>query len=473
MTFRYTTLVLALALTACGGDKNNDTDDTDTSGGGTDTDPNDTSGGTDTDDSGTPALDPCTEYTGNITCAGTVATLTGTFTKDIRLTKGYTWVLSGKVQIGEDGTEDAEPTNNAVLTIDPGVTVYGTNQSFLAINRGSQIFANGTAQEPVVFTSQKKALGEDAAAGDWGGLVLNGRAPVNAAATAGGAIAGEAGTGLFGGNTPNDNSGKLSYVRVEFGGFPVLPDEELNGITFAGVGSGTQVDHIQVHFNADDGIEFFGGTVDVKYAVLSCIADDSLDTDFGYVGRIQHLVAVACSEAGETGDPSGTENDNLKDNNAATPVSKPVVSNATFIGRAAKSSNMFGVVLRRGTAMEIHNSIVTNYPTACLSVRDEATAPAIKNSIFSCSTDFDPGNGGTDAEEDVFNATGANNSTASPDLESTTLTLGSAPNFKPKSGSPALSGAVQPTGGFFDNVTHKGAFGADDWMTGWTSFPAK
>jgi hypothetical protein len=459
MTFRPHLLLTAMLL-ACNGDKS------------TATDVDETDVDTDGEDSEMPMVDVCTDYPGNVSCNGTIATLTGTFTADIHLTPDYTWVLSGQVQIGEGGTETTEPTETAVLTIDAGTTIYGTEQSFLAINRGSQIFANGTETEPVVFTSEKVALEEDAAPGDWGGLAINGRAPVNNCAAPGCTVAGEAGTGLFGGSMPTDDSGALTYVRIEFGGFDVLPDEELNGITFAGVGSGTEVHHIQVHANDDDGIEFFGGTVDVKYAVLSCVKDDSLDTDFGYVGRIQHLVAVQCDDFSETSDPSGTENDNLKSNNSATPRSAPVVSNATFLGRDLQSAPNFGLVFRRGTAFELHNSVVSGFDSGCLAVRDADSAPVIMHSVLHCAETFEQEDPNTTEEEDVFNAEGADNRTSNPGLADTTLTLGTTPDFRPGPG--LATGGVQPSSTFFDDVDYIGAFepGGDNWLDGWTAFPA-
>ncbi len=471
MTHRYNLSLLpliALCAFACAptDDKSDDTDETD---GETDTDTTDTDDTDETDDT-VVTVDPCT-ITG-VTCDGTLAVLSGTISDDLRLTDAYTWVLSGEVEIGEEGTVDTEPTVTAELTIDAGVTVYGTEGSFLAINRGSKIFANGTAADPVVFTSEATSLGDPRSPGGWGGLVLNGKAPINNCASPGCAAAGEAGTGFFGGSSPADSSGKLTYVRVEWGGFDVLPDEELNGVTFAGVGSGTEVDFLQVHGNDDDGVEFFGGTVDAKHIVASCVKDDGIDTDLGYVGRIQHAVVVACADFSETSDPTGSENDNLSSDNTATPVSAPVLSNITLIGRPLQSSTNNGIVIRRGSALELHNAIVTGFGTSCLSVRDAATAPIIKNSIFDCATTFEGPD--TAFEDAVFNAASAGNSTADADLTQTSLTLGSDPDFRPNSGSPAASGAVQPSATWFDAVTHKGAFaeGGTDWTDGWTDFSA-
>lgn len=257
--------------------------------------------------------------------AGTTATaaiagkeaclLKGTYTSDLSLTSDKVWILSGGVYIGGDNV------NSATLSIQPGTKVYGqTGPDFLVVNRGSKIMAQGTKEAPIVFTSIKTLTGGDRARGNWGGLVLLGNAPVNGCA-AGVALCeaqAEGGAGLYGGNNSSDNSGVLKYVVVEFSGYEVTPDNEINGISFYGVGSGTTVDYIQVHMNQDDGIEMFGGTVNLKHVVLTGNNDDSVDWDKGWRGQAQFILVQQSDEGN-----NGIEADNNKSPMDAAPRSFP------------------------------------------------------------------------------------------------------------------------------------------------------
>lgn len=192
---------------------------------------------------------------------------------DVTLTSENEYVLDGGVFFGGNNKE------NSTLRIQAGTVIRGLPGAFLNIHRGSKIFAEGTASQPIVFTSIKTA---NRNRGEWGGLVLNGNAPINACKP-GVAVCEAVSEGIkvepvyFGGNDPEDNSGVLRYVRVEFAGYPISQDNELNGITFNAVGRGTTIEYIQVHMNSDDGIEFFGGTAQAKHVVLTANEDDSLD----------------------------------------------------------------------------------------------------------------------------------------------------------------------------------------------------
>jgi hypothetical protein len=219
-----------------------------------------------------------------------ICEITGTLTADATLTANIAWALSGKVAVGNDNA------NNTVLNIEPGTTVFGkSGADYLVIARGSQIRAVGTSSNPIVFTSVNDMIGsvtEDSTA-QWGGIVILGKAPSNKcdqAALATCKIEAEGNAGPYGGDKPEDNSGILKFVQVKYAGFEVLTDNELNGITFAGVGSGTVVDYIQVHNNLDDGVEFFGGTVNAKHLVLTGNRDDSLDWADGWTGKVQHVL---------------------------------------------------------------------------------------------------------------------------------------------------------------------------------------
>jgi hypothetical protein len=401
-------------------------------------------------------------------CVDGVGVLSGEYTEDLTLTADCSWLLSGGVLIGDD-------TNETVLTIEPGTTVYGESATngFLVVRRGSKIVANGTADAPIVFTSDLPA--GDRARGNWGGLVINGRAPINACAdgTADCEAEGEGGTGKYGGTDPADSSGSLQYVRVEYGGTEISPDNEINGISFAGVGSGTAVDYVQVHANLDDGVEFFGGNVNVKHIVVSCGGDDGIDWDLGWQGKIQYALVAQCDDAGGY----GIEADGNEADHTATPISNPMLSNLTFVGQPAVPEDNFGIVLRRGTGATIANTVVTGFPAGCLAIRDDATYGnldsgdlALEHVLLGCDEPFE----GDDAddilqEEDVFQA-GAGNALVDPGLTDTALSAD--PDFRPTDGSPAASGGAAPSDSFFDSVSYLGAFdpAGSDWTDGWTQF---
>lgn len=222
-----------------------------------------------------------------------VRVLQGRFTRDVALTSDTYWVIRGTVFFHE-------PEH---LTIEPGTRIVGetATRGTLVIDRGAQIIADGRADAPIVFTSDQP-IGERGRA-DWGGLIINGRAPLN---LPGGVGLGEGDTGAYGGDNPDDNSGILRYVRVEFAGIEFSPDNELNGIAFQGVGRGTTVDYVHVKFNKDDCVEMFGGTVDLKHIIVTACGDDSIDWTFGWTGRIQYAVAQQRGDDADRGIEAAT-----------------------------------------------------------------------------------------------------------------------------------------------------------------------
>lgn len=403
--------------------------------------------------------------------------LAGEITRDLHLTADHEYVLRGGVFIGDD-------VNETVLTIDPGTTIYGetATKGMLVIRRGSKIIAEGTREAPVVFTSPN--LPGSRARGDWGGLVINGRAPVNGCAEAPCEAEGEGGTGKYGGDDPDDDSGVLKYVRVEFAGILLSEDNELNGIAFQGVGRGTEVDYVQVHMNKDDGVEFFGGTVDVRHVVLTGIGDDSLDWTDGWTGRAQYVVALQFDDAGD----QGIEADNNGENNAATPRSHPKLANLTLIGSGGESSDI-GVLLREGTAGNIYNSVIARFGEACLAIDHAETfahaadgngglsgALTVEGTILHCpdSSPFlepkaedVPGRPFT--VEDFFTTLNPGNRLADPGLKDAANIQ--APDFRPRAGAAAAEGAVTVPDPWFEATDYVGAFGpGDDWTAGWTTF---
>lgn len=405
-----------------------------------------------------------------VTCDGNVCTVAGTITEDLTFTKDKQWVLRGGVFIGDD-------VEKTILTVEPGTTVFGETSTLgmLVIRRNSEIHADGTAAEPIVFTSAKPAGSR--ARGDWGGIILNGNAPVNGCDAAPCESFGEGGTGFYGGDDPTDNSGTLRYVRVEFAGRLLSPDNELNGIAFQGVGSGTTVDYIQVHMNKDDGVEFFGGNAEVKHIIVTGAADDSIDWTDGWQGKIQFAVAQQYDDASD----NGIEADNNAEDNEATPRSMPTLSNITLIGSPDSESSDLGMLLREGTGASIHNVIVTGFNDACIDVDDDATFAQVdagnlvmNDSIISCATNFkDDTAENTEpyAASDFFDGTAgdsANNTETDPQLgEPYALDT---PDYKPATASPALGNGVAPSDSFFDNVDYIGAMDdSDDWTAGWTT----
>jgi hypothetical protein len=417
---------------------------------------------------------------------------------------------TGTVQVGGLLKQNTEWTANntyvltrptvvvapAVLTIRAGTTIRGDAGSYLLITRGAKIMAEGTDTAPIVFTSSKTV--GTRARGDWGGVVVLGRATINVTGgqnaiegiPANLMIDGESVDSQYGANDDSDNSGVIRYVRIEFAGFELSTDNELNGLTLGGVGAGTTVDYVQVHRGADDGIECFGGTVNLKHIVISHGNDDGLDLDFGYRGKVQFGVVLQDDAANE-----GYEWDNNGSAQDATPRTMPTVYNMTLVGsklpRTQTQADQNGMVLRRGVAGHLYNHIVMGFQLRAADVRDSATVAqtpdnlGIHNSIFfengaDVGGNFPPEgvDGGLPNNDNGFDEAayflpdGGTNRVENPML--TDPYNKAAPNLVPQGGSPVMTGgATPPNDGFFDTTaTYIGAFGTVNWMAGWTAFPA-
>ncbi|MAP95814.1 MAG: hypothetical protein CMK07_12760 [Ponticaulis sp.] len=316
----------------------------------------------------------------------------GIFTGDLNLTDGdeLIYEVTGTLFIGNDrGPDPANPPAGSVagsLNIEAGVTVvFEGNDDYIVISRGSQINSNGTAANPVVFTAKGVVDGTveqtTSLKGVWGGLVVNGRAPINACADAtavGGTIdcekSGEGASGLFGGATPTDDSGQLFYTRVQYAGVRLTNEDELNGIAWQGVGSGTEADYIQVTNNLDDGMEWFGGNMSASHVVITGVGDDSLDWTDGWQGSVQYAIVypgVLGVDGGMSDDPRGIEADNRNGENDKTPVSSPNVSNVTLVN-SGDSSTQQGALFRRGNSGLFANSIIAGWSVG-LDVDDQQT----------------------------------------------------------------------------------------------------
>lgn len=372
---------------------------------------------------------------------------------NLTLTSDFVYRLDDEgVFIGGDNKQ------NSTLRIQAGTKIVGEPKSFLAVLRGSKIYAEGTKTKPVVFTSISAT---NRKRGEWGGLVLNGNATINSC-KAGTQLCEAISEGIkvepvkFGGTNDEDSSGVLKYVRVEFAGYPMSQDNELNGITFNAVGSGTEVDYVQVNMNADDGVEFFGGTVNVKHLVLTNNEDDSMDWDMGFRGKIQYLLA----KQGDDSADNGIEADNFKSPMNAQPRSNPAISNATFIG--GKNSS-YGLLLRKGTSANFFNSIITGFKKACVDIDDAETfnhgGLKVESSIISCAKNAELEDGDIWPTEKWLRDQG--NHFTNPILS----------GFYPAATSPALGNGVTPDDLFFEPVDYIGAFASaqDNWEADWTS----
>ena len=289
--------------------------------------------------------------------------------------------------------------NNSTLTIEPGTTIKGdfnTLGSSLWILRGSKIQAVGTAALPIVFTSSRTTGRQP---GDWGGLLIVGNAinnrvgpvEVEGSGTDGTAVVGGKNYQVLysGGTTATDNSGTLSYVRVEFAGFAPSLNNELNSFTFAAVGSGTRGSYLQTMGGLDDSYEFFGGGFDLDHLVAYETGDDMFDMSEGFVGRLSFLIGFNSTQltprtgAGSLAtDLEGIENDGCNGSGCTngfnqTPFTVPLVTNFTLVGCGSTtcvgSGGGFGMMIRRGSGGFYANGVVARFPNAGVSLRDAAT----------------------------------------------------------------------------------------------------
>lgn len=324
---------------------------------------------------------------GGGTTTGTTITLQGRINADTTLRKQNTYILKGLVYI----------VGNHTLTIEPGTVIKGSfsgaDVAALIITRGSKIMAQGTPTEPIVFTSASP----NPQSGDWGGIVLCGKAGYNLSynGVAGlyqveGGIDNANGDGLAGSGdavapTPvdNDNSGVLSYVRIEFAGYAYQPDKEINSLTMAAVGSGTTIDHVQVTYAKDDAFEWFGGSVNCKYLITFKTQDDDFDTDNGYKGKVQFGLIIRDSLIADISKSEAFESDNNASGTTAVPKTSAIFSNITAIGPRQTLTNvgnslfLAGAQIRRNSAISIYNSIIMGWPTGVLIDATTGTSTAL------------------------------------------------------------------------------------------------
>ena len=367
-----------------------------------------------------------------------VYTLDKNIESDLTLEEGKTYTLNGGIHVKAGAT----------LTIPKGVTIIAKNDDvvdYILVEQGAKINAEGTADAPIVMTSEKKE------AGAWGGLHICGYAHTN-----NGTGSSEIGNASYGGNDDADNSGVLKYIRLEYTGYAFDEEHEANGVSFYGVGNGTTVEHLQAYMGSDDGFEFFGGSVNVKYMVATDCSDDSFDWTEGWNGKGQYLIAYQAN-AEELGYDCDClmECDNNGSNFGATPVAHPILANVTLVGNGGSKQ---GVRLRAGTQVELYNAIIKGKGQP-LTVETAETENALKNGTSKL--EYVTISGTLDSKENIYTneqfvATGNNTTNTNPILNN--YYVGTVNGGKDLSAD-----------SFFSQTDFQGAVEeGNDWTAGWT-----
>ena len=440
----------------------------------------------------------------------------GNITGNVTWTADKIWRVNGFVRVQDGG----------VLTIQPGTLVIGDRQSkgTLIIQMGGKIIADGTKDNPIVMTSENPPGQREP--GDWGGLVVCGRAPNNVTAVTGQPVELEGGYGGWhGGNDPNDNSGVIRYVRIEYAGIPINPNEEVNTLTMGSVGRGTVIEYVMASYGLDDSFEWFGGTVDCKYLIAYRGLDDDLDVDLGYSGRVQFALSIRGASLADQSGSNGFEVDNNGAGSEAQPYTSGVFANISVIGpkktRETAISLQFqhAAQLRRNSRISIYNSFMTGYPDGLyiddarggsgqaaldghLQIRNVYLAGVNHwggNGYGSAGTIFSgapasgaqhPNNprgnalkshenfpGGHAAMVNWFNTAAFNNHLVAKwedlGIDGSLFDLG-IPKVTLNAGSMLLNAAkwdnTPKADNFFDKVPYVGAFGNTDWTAGWAEW---
>lgn len=483
------------------------------------------------------ALDANERYSNLATVAVTVSSRTvvnvsGVISQNTTWTADKIYKLQGFVRVGDDAKRSGgTDVTGVTLTIEPGTLILGERSSkgTLIVQRGNKIVAVGTESEPIIFTSER-APGQRQG-GDWGGLVIVGRAVNNQGAN----VELEGGYGAYHGigdspiaDPDGDSSGELKYVRIEFAGIPINPNQEVNSLTMGSVGSGTALDFVQASYGLDDGFEWFGGKVNAKHLVVYRGADDDFDVDFGFSGSIQWALGIRDNSLADQSGSNGFEVDNDQSGTSATPYTSAVFSNVTIIGpKKNKDLNIQdnfqnGMHLRRNNKIKVYNSVITGYPNGIFidgstTVANAAAGDLQLRNVILAGVDSWGGNGfgsvatakeievsglpyGANAQNPqaprgFFFATTADiNGMAAQDwfktasfknelyakwtdlkIPESIFDIGAAAVL-PETGSPLLGKTglwdnCPEAGTFFDkSVDYVGAFGSANWTTGWTNF---
>jgi hypothetical protein len=407
----------------------------------------------------------------------------------VPLRAGTIYAISGRTSVGTDrGLDPAAPiagSTQGILTIEAGVRIFASSgNDYLLINRGSQIFAEGTASSPIVFTSRQNIEGTttETSQGQWGGIVIAGRAPqancqLSAPVTCTGQVEGT--SAFYGGATPADNSGRLRYVQIKYSGFEISTGNELQALTLAGVGSGTTIEYVQSYNSSDDGIEIFGGNVNLRHIVINGADDDGLDTDTGWRGGAQFGI-VTQRAPNSTSRSAGFEFSSAP---TSIPIasrynSQPKIANWTLVGRNAPTDAHTVAHFDTGTDPTIINSVFTNVAgsaAGCLAIADadtQSVAPTFTSVFMSCAIPYRPAN--TAASQAVFTAGTGNTANGT-----STLTAPASGTSISNQTLTFINGAnetaVTPTNAsavysWFQPTTYVGAVqnASDTWWRGWT-----
>lgn len=406
------------------------------------------------------------------------ALVSGSLFGEQRWSADSRWELDGIVYV-EAGAQ---------LVIEPGTEIVGRPGSALVVTRDATVHARGTADAPIVFSSARP-VGQRRA-GDWGGLVLLGNAPVNVPdARIEGVPVGDT-RAAFGGVDERSNCGVLEYARIEFAGYEAYANNELNGLTLGGCGSRTIVRHVQVHRALDDGVEVFGGTVDLQRVVITGAGDDSLDWDMGWRGRVQFLVVQQYRGVGD----NAFEGDNRQDRHDAEPVSEPTLYNVTLVSSGSAERYQRAMTLRRGTGGHFRNILIHGFSGEAVDLRDAATAARVAegrlsfegvvfgrvgaggSSYFASESGEQDDDGGFD--EGVYFTNDAHRVLKGDNGGLPAAALHAEfPDYAPALGSAAERAAVAPPEGeFWDEAArYAGAVRpgtSRSWLAGWTAFPA-
>ena len=481
---------------------------------------------TDKPDPSEPSItDPEVYYDGNVAHSKGILFSEGTqlgngdqnfvFTGKETLKKG-TYLMKGWIYVA-DGAD---------LTIEPGTIIKGDKQTkaALIVERGGKIHAQGTENAPIVFTSEH-AVGQRKP-GDWGGVILCGKAPNNQ----GSSMQIEGGPrSLHGGNEAADSSGELSYVRIEFAGYPFEKDKEINGLTLGSVGNGTKLDHIQVSYSNDDSFEWFGGSVNSKYLVAYKGWDDDFDTDNGFSGHIQFGLVVRDPRIADVSQSNAFESDNAADGAEISPFTQAVFSNITVIGPGTDQNTNAGfentpnyinggslnpnngaglgkfqaaLHVRRNSRLACHNSVFVGFPIGLIldgqkgnTVHQAQAGNLHLENLYFAGMDvigtdsnkeyrdilgvYENGEITYDETKPSFSSTYFKSIASNQIKEEKQLDLVDGKhkvgqNYLPGAGSVLLNGAnfSTITSSFITPVNYIGAFSgpSDTWMDGWTNF---
>ncbi len=421
----------------------------------------------------------------------TVATVTGTIDSDYTFISTVQYRLEGTVLVGNGNQEitaesDVQTIKNAgaTLTIEAGTDIRAFDTGTLIVTRGSKIEAEGTATSPITFSSLDDNY---EGTGEWGGVIIQGFAPQYGAGNTGACygdntycnVQGEGGTDVayYGGDDPADDSGTFKYVRIAEGGKIAGPNNEVNGLTLQGVGHATTVEYIHVHNNLDDGVEWFGGTVNAKYLVLTGNDDDDIDYDEGYQGNIQYAIV----QKSENPEPQGSNDPRAIEANSSddeyVPQTSAVIANVTIVGGAVNNAEAHskgiqpGMRLRGAVKTDLFNTSVANFDYGCIRIDDADTdgAGTIVASVINATNILGDCVGGVypkRSPDTELNASATNNA---PLTYSATLAIQE--SAAQLSSAPTIVAVNNGSGFVFDETRFVGAVdpgAGTGWWEGWT-----